>query len=101
LQTDNVNNITATPLNNAQPWRFFNWISQYFYMRARKLKAQKPSIFFRSEDLTRIEKAFVLTMIKATPVTTERIAIVKRKAQLSNNARSAKFLDAYRAKVAA
>lgn len=70
-------------------------------MRARKIKVSKSSNFLRSCDFTRFETAFALKMIKSTPVTPERLAIAEVKALRSRVARSAKFLDAYRAKEAA
>jgi hypothetical protein len=70
-------------------------------MRAKKIKVAKSSVFFRSRDFTRFETAFAFNMIKSTPVTPERLAVAECKASRSRDARSAKFLDAYRAKLAA
>lgn len=67
-------------------------------MRVAKVKIQKTLSALKSSNYSKAESAFIVSMIRQTPVTAERIAIAEIKASKARSAKSAIFLEKYRSK---
>lgn len=71
-----------------------------FLIMLTKPKLKKKVKFLKSPEFTRIDVTFAVRMIQATPITAAQLAAADVRASRARDARSAKFLDRYRVKVA-
>ncbi len=70
---------------------------------SRKIKVSHGkgiAVRTRVRDSSGSEGAFVAGLIRATPITPERVSLAKERAIRSRAAKSASFLDKYRVKAA-